>query len=180
MHIWYCTLTWLFFALIATWRQIELLACCRCSCEVVHPVPVLIVDWLHYPLPQLGSFRDVLTFFPWSLIRRIQSSKSTCTCRYNHIAQAWMATATLHTGITWLKYSGPLFYWRQLLWPASPEHLCPEQCSCPWLCSCSHPCPYLRLQYVHAPIQCCINMKIGIGMRLTQRPSKNRILDVVK
>ncbi len=64
----------------------ELLVCCRCWSEIVHIVLMLIVDWLHSTLPQLGLFIDTFTFFPCSLIWlgcprsgcEIQSPKSVC------------------------------------------------------------------------------------------------------
>ncbi len=90
---------------------LELLACCRCWCKVFYLFSALTVGLAVLDLGARSKVR----------------SPHENTYRYNHISQARIATATRHTGITCVQYTSPLFYWRELPWPAGPKHLCPEQ-----------------------------------------------------
>jgi hypothetical protein len=69
---------------------------------------MLIVDWLHSTVPQLGLFKDTFTFFPCSLtglaaLDLVARSKVLSQCVYT-LLQSYVfhkrATATIHTGIS--------------------------------------------------------------------------------
>ncbi len=57
---------WLFFLHIVSLNMIilELMVCGQCWCKLVHPVPMLTVDWSCHSLLLVELFIDSYTFFP--------------------------------------------------------------------------------------------------------------------
>ncbi len=80
---------------------LELLACGWCWCKLVHPVPMLTLDWLCHSLLLFEVFIDAFTCIPWGRLAWLPQFRcvaqdflfNTCTCCYkvNYHTHSWIS-----------------------------------------------------------------------------------------